>query len=163
MSAIQESAVVTDRRKDKTQNILRILRSILSRITPEKFDPAGDGSEGNAEERLRGTISLIFKMAVWHPSKTSSCDQSSFIIANSLFVPHHYFWLVSRDGECSSLCSLLSSTFPRGTSANCQSSVVRRSSIGTTMMKSRLNKKNWLLLQMWAWLQILHITVLLMK
>lgn len=59
-----ESAVVTDRRKDKTQNILRILRGILSKITPEKFDAAGDGSEGNAEERLRGTISLIFKMAL---------------------------------------------------------------------------------------------------
>lgn len=55
---------LTDQRKDKTQNILKIVRSILSRITPEKFDPAADGSEGNAEERLRGTIVLIFKMAV---------------------------------------------------------------------------------------------------
>lgn len=79
--------------------MLKILRSILSRITPAS-DPAGDGS-GNKQRRKAEGHHGADLTSVGHPSKTS-CDLNSFITIDSQFVPNHYFWLVSCDDECSS-------------------------------------------------------------
>lgn len=100
-----QEATDADPEQVKTQQLFKRLRSILNKLTPQKFDELMKQVKEltiDTTERLKGAIDLIFEKAISEPNFSvayaSMCSYLTkvFCFRIFFFFTHHYYYYNSN-------------------------------------------------------------------